>query len=149
MQCVCGGDAKEGNAFALATCTTAYRCLKESTGHFCGDATIDGIVSAGDDGFNAYVNTCMSLDAGLLDDTLADQDDYDLCVSVETMGGLKLDTCQATLRGQSCTCTVCASGAPAFTLDCSHIDLSPFPETRSFFGPKLDGCALLDFTQSD
>lgn len=149
MQCVCSGDAKDGNAYAQATCASKYRCLKEATGHFCGEATIDGIVSAGDNGFSAYANTCMSLDAGLLDDELANQDDYQLCVSAETFDGFKLDTCEALLNGESCSCSVCASGAPAFTLDCSNVDLSPFPDSRSVWGPKLDGCALLDFSHSD
>lgn len=102
-------------------------------------------VGAGKAGMYSTLDSCLDLDVGALKDPVSLMDNYQLCFASKSVDGLKIETCTATINDQSCTCEVCDLAVPAFTLDCSMINLS-FSDKVELFGPKIDACSLLDFS---
>jgi hypothetical protein len=151
VDCHCEGDAADGVADASASCVSGERCLLESTTtgqqHFCGSAAIFATVQAGSEGLSAFVNSCLMINARILKES--ELDDYELCVDVATEGTFKFNTCEASMNGEPCWCEICEDGVvPAFILDCSMINLSPFADTP-IYGPKIDVCSLVDFSNAE
>jgi hypothetical protein len=149
VECSCTGKAEFGNAMADAACSSGYRCLDESSGLFCGTSAISATMGGGVAGMYGVFNSCMLMDMGMLEEPFSLMDDYKVCFSAQSIDGLSLDSCEATIKDEPCMCQVCTDRAvPAFTLDCSMINLSPMPDS-TLFGPKIDTCSLLDFTGAD
>jgi hypothetical protein len=149
VECTCTGTAEFGNAMANAECSSGQHCLAESSGLFCGTSAIAATMGGGGGGRYSLFESCMWMDMGLLEEPYSLMDDYEVCFKAQSIDGLSLDSCEATIKDESCMCQVCSDRAvPAFTLDCSMINLSLLPNS-TFFGPKLDTCSLLDFTRAD
>lgn len=124
------------------SCDIAKGCIESDI--FCGEGFIDGSIAAGEFGIAVHAVSCLVLDVGLLPEPIDEKDNFDVCVDASSQPGeWEFDSCEATVRGQSCECTPCGNFGVMF--DCSSINISPTPELFPIYGPKLNICSRLDF----
>lgn len=163
--CDVGTGALGLNAFSTCTCTGILTgfisvdanvecvqnnpiCLDQVNQQFCGVGSTSVGFTAGGTGLSADAQGCLDLTLPSVPgfaEVTADK----ICITGVVGDGLQFSDCSVTLGDQDCVCTVCDSGIAA-NIDCSGVTLFeslllPTPIT----GPKLESCALIDFTIID